>query len=410
MRDALAIVGGGPAGMMAAIRAAETLGDGRRVVLFDKNDLLGRKIYLTGKGRCNLTNRRNWEEFAPHVHPNQGFLKNAFRAFSNEDVIRFFEEELGVPTVTQQGQRVYPASLVAGDVARALERRVQELGVDVRRGVTVASLAELAGFGAVIIATGGKSYPVTGSTGDGYRFAEEAGHTVTSVFPSETALLPKDYDPGLPGMEMKNVGLHLYIDRTLVESEQGDFNFTDDGLESGIAYHLSRRAVWALYNGQRVDIVLDLKPALTEAQIKTRLGREEQAGGIRSREHFSASGTNARAVKPGRQSIRSFLPEQLIDPFLRANPDLTVDNLPQRLKAWPFRIIDYKGFERAVVTAGGVNLKEIVPKTMASRLRPGLYFCGEVLDLDGDTGGYNLQIAFSTGSLAGISAAKYLLR
>jgi hypothetical protein len=196
----------------------------------------------------------------------------------------------------------------------------------------------------------------------------------------------------------------------LVESEQGDFNFTDDGLESGIAYHLSRRAVWALYNGQRVDIVLDLKPALTEAQIKTRLGREEQAGGIRSREHFSASGTNARAVKPGRQSIRSFLPEQLIDPFLRANPDLTVDNLPQRLKAWPFRIIDYKGFERAVVTAGGVNLKEIVPKTMASRLRPGLYFCGEVLDLDGDTGGYNLQIAFSTGSLAGISAAKYLLR
>ena len=409
MRDALAIVGGGPAGMMAAIRAAEMLGDGRRVVLFDKNDRLGRKIYLTGKGRCNLTNRRSWEEFAPHIHPNQGFLKNAFRAFSNEGVIRFFEEELGVPTVTQQGQRVYPASLVAGDVARALERRVQELGVDVRRGVTVASLAELADFGAVIIATGGKSYPITGSTGDGYRFAEEAGHTVTPIFPSETALLPRDYDPGLPGLEMKNVGLHLYIDRTLVESEQGDFNFTGDGLESGIAYHLSRRAVRALCNGQRVDIVLDLKPALTEAQIKTRLGREEQAGGIRSREHFSASGTNARAAKPGRQSIRSFLPEQLIDPFLRANPDLTVENLPQRLKAWPFRIIDYKGFERAVVTAGGVSLKEIVPKTMASRLRLGLYFCGEVLDLDGDTGGYNLQIAFSTGSLAGISAAKYLL-
>ena len=409
MRDALAIVGGGPAGMLAAIRAAEMLGDGRRVVLFDKNERLGRKIYLTGKGRCNLTNRRSWEEFAPHIHPNQGFLKNAFRAFSNEDVIRFFEEELGVPTVTQQGQRVYPASLVSGDVARALERRVQELGVDVRRGVTVASLAELADFGAVIIATGGKSYPITGSTGDGYRFAEEAGHTVTPIFPSETALLPRDYDPGLPGLEMKNVGLHLYIDRTLVESEQGDFNFTGDGLESGIAYHLSRRAVRALCNGQRVDIVLDLKPALTEAQIKTRLGREEQAGGIRSREHFSASGTNARAAKPGRQSIRSFLPAQLIDPFLRANPDLTVENLPQRLKAWHFRIIDYKGFERAVVTAGGVSLKEIVPKTMASRLRPGLYFCGEVLDLDGDTGGYNLQIAFSTGSLAGISAAKYLL-
>ena len=414
MRNAVAIVGGGPAGMMAAIRAAEVLGDGRRVVLFDKNDRLGRKIYLTGKGRCNLTNRRSWEEFAPHIHPNQGFLKNAFRAFSNEDVIRFFEEELGVPTVTQQGQRVYPASLVAGDVARALERRVQELGVDVRRGVTVASLAELAGFGAVIIATGGKSYPVTGSTGDGYRFAEEAGHTVTTVFPSETALLPKDYDPDLPGMEMKNVGLHLYVDRTLVESDQGDFNFTGDGLESGIAYHLSRRAVWALYNGQRVDIVLDLKPALTEDQLVKRMQREEPAGGFRSREHFSASGTETRAAepvadRPFKSLLRSFLPEALVAPFLHANPDLTSENLPRRLKNWTFRIIDYKGFDRAVVTAGGVSLKEIVPKTMASRLRPGLYFCGEVLDLDGDTGGYNLQIAFSTGSLAGTSAAKYLL-
>ena len=414
MRDSLAIVGGGPAGMMAAIRAAEVLGDGRRVVLFDKNERLGRKIYLTGKGRCNLTNRRGWEEFAPHIHPNQGFLKNAFRAFSNEDVIRFFEEELDVPTVTQQGQRVYPASLVAGDVARALERRVQELGVDVRRGMTVASLAELAGFGAVIIATGGKSYPVTGSTGDGYRFAEEAGHTVTPVFPSETALLPKDYDPGLPGIEMKNVGLHLYVDRTLVESDQGDFNFTGDGLESGIAYHLSRRAVWALCNGQRVDIVLDLKPALTEDQLKNRLQREKLAGGFWDREHFSASGTKTRAAepvadRPFRNLLRRFLPETLVAPFLRANPDLTAENLPRRLKNWNFRIIDYKGFDRAVVTAGGVSLKEIVPKTMASRLRPGLYFCGEVLDLDGDTGGYNLQIAFSTGSLAGLSAAKYLL-
>ena len=411
MRDALAIVGGGPAGMMAAIRAAETLGDGRRVVLFDKNERLGRKIYLTGKGRCNLTNRRPWEEFAAHLYPDKGFLRFAFRAFSNEALIRFFEEELGVPTVTQQGQRVYPASLVAGDVARALEHRVQALGVDVRYGSAVGSLDELSDFGAVIIATGGKSYPVTGSTGDGYRFAREAGHTVTTVFPSETALLPKDYDPGLPGLEMKNVGLQLYIDRTLVESEQGDFNFTNDGLESGIAYHLSRRAVWALYNGQRVDIVLDLKPALSEEQLVNRLQRTEQAGGFRIREHFSASGTKTRAAESVSSTLEVYrlLPKSLIAPFLRANPDLTIENLPERLKHWTFRIVDYKGFERAVVTAGGVSLKEIVPKTMASRLRPGLYFCGEVLDLDGDTGGYNLQIAFSTGALAGVNAAKYLL-
>lgn len=391
MQPSLAIVGGGPAGMMAAIRAAETLESGAQVVLFDKNDRLGRKIYLTGKGRCNLTNRRSWEDFAPHIHPNQRFLQNAFRAFSNEEVIRFFESELGVPTVTLQGQRVYPASLVAGDVARALERRVRELGVDVRYGATVGSLAELSDFQAVIIATGGKSYPVTGSTGDGYRFAEEAGHTVTTVFPSETALLPRSYDLDLPGMEMKNVGLHLYVERSLVQSEQGDFNFTADGLESGIAYHLSRRAVWALVNGQRVDIVLDLKPALTEAQLAARLAREP------------------RHPRLDRGFLRSFLPDALIQPFLRANPDLTIENLPKRLKSWNFRIDDYKGYDRAVVTAGGVSLKEIVPKTMASRLRPGLFFCGEVLDLDGDTGGYNLQIAFSTGALAGASAAKYLI-
>ena len=394
MQPRLAIVGGGPAGMMAAIRAAVTLGDGSRVVLFDKNERLGRKIYLTGKGRCNLTNLRPWEEFAPHIHPNQRFLQQAFRAFSNEDVIRFFEE-LGVPTVTLQGQRVYPASLIAGDVARALERRVQELGIEVRYTTTVGSLAELDDYAAVIIATGGKSYPVTGSTGDGYRFAQEAGHTVTAVFPSETALLPRGYDPGLPGLEMKNVGLQLYIDRTLVESEQGDFNFTDDGLESGIAYHLSRRAVWALCNGQKVDIILDLKPALTLEKLEARIARE------------SASAPRPSRLDP--DSLRSFLPKPLVAPFRRANPDLSLENLAKRLKSWSFPIVDYKGFERAVVTAGGVSLKEVVPKTMASRLRPGLFFCGEVLDLDGDTGGYNLQIAFSTGSLAGTSAANYLL-
>ena len=251
-------------------------------------------------------------------------------------------------------------------------------------------------YAAVIIATGGKSYPVTGSTGDGYRFAQEAGHTVTAVFPSETALLPRGYDPGLPGLEMKNVGLQLYIDRALVESEQGDFNFTDDGLESGIAYHLSRRAVWALCNGQKVDIILDLKPALTLEKLEARIARE------------SASAPRPSRLDP--DSLRSFLPKPLVAPFRRANPDLSFDNLAKRLKSWSFPIVDYKGFERAVVTAGGVSLKEVVPKTMASRLRPGLFFCGEVLDLDGDTGGYNLQIAFSTGSLAGISAANYLLR
>ena len=384
--------------MMAAIRAAGVLGDGSRVVLFDKNERLGRKIYLTGKGRCNLTNRRDWEEFSTHIHPNQGFLKQAFRAFSNEDLIRFFEEELGVPTVTLQGQRVFPASLVAGDVARALERRVRDLGVDIRYRTSIGSLADLAGFGAVIVATGGRSYPVTGSTGDGYDFAAEAGHSITPTFPSETALLPRGYDPALIGQTLKNVGLQLLVDGTCVQSEQGEFSFTEDGLESGIAYKLSRRAVWALTNGQHVEIVLDLKPALSEEQLSARIKRMEAA------DDRPLGLSAAKTLE-----ICSLLPKSLIAPFLRSQAELTVERLPAALKAWRFRIEDYKGFDRAVVTAGGVSLKEIVPKTMASRLRPGLYFCGEVLDLDGDTGGYNLQIAFSTGALAGTNAAQFLL-
>ena len=426
MQQRLAIVGGGPAGMMAAIRAAETLGTGASVTLFDKNDRLGRKIYLTGKGRCNLTNRRPWEEFSTHIHPNQGFLRQAFRAFSNEALIRFFEQELGLATVTLQGQRVFPASLQAGDVARALERRVRALGVDVRYNTEVRSLSDLADFAAVVIATGGKSYPVTGSTGDGYRMAEEAGHTVTTLFPSETALLPKDYDSGLPGLEVKNAGLHLLVDGRPVRQEQGDFNFTDDGLESGIAYKLSRQAVWALLHGQRVDIVLDLKPALTEEQLANRLRRNlpnPDASNARQNLFGSSGGAPTRKNLPLHQALPhrdwadcvakvleacSLLPKALAAPFLRAHPGLTTEQLPAALKAWTFHIADYKGYERAVVTAGGVSLQEIVPKSMASRIRSGLYFCGEVLDLDGDTGGYNLQIAFSTGALAGTSAARYL--
>ena len=349
MQPRLAIVGGGPAGMMAAIRAAVTLGDGSRVVLFDKNERLGRKIYLTGKGRCNLTNRRGWEEFSTHIHPNQGFLKQAFRAFSNEDLIRFFEEELGVPTVTLQGQRVFPASLVAGDVARALERRVRDLGVDIRYRTSIGSLADLAGFGAVIVATGGRSYPVTGSTGDGYDLAAEAGHSITPTFPSETALLPRDYDPALIGQTLKNVGLQLLVDGTCVQSEQGEFSFTEDGLESGIAYKLSRRAVWALTNGQHVEIVLDLKPALSEGQLSARIKRMAQA------EDRPLGPSAAKTLE-----ICSLLPKSLIAPFLRSQEELTVERLPAALKAWRFRIEDYKGFDRAVVTAGGVSLKEIV--------------------------------------------------
>lgn len=394
----IVIIGGGAAGMMAAIKAAETLLQagvddiGSHILLIDKNDTLGRKIYLTGKGRCNITNMRPWNEFSSHIHPNREFLKHAFHAFSNEDVSRFFEEA-GVPVTLQQGQRLFPASLRAADVARALEKRVHSLGVRVEtRSATVEDVKPAP---AVIIATGGKSYPVTGSTGDGYEMAAALGHTVTPLFPSETALLPKGYDNSLAGLEIKNAALSLYVGKDIVQREEGDFNFTEDGLESAIAYKISRKAVWAMVNGQKVEVEIDLKPALSAEKLAARIARDV----------IAAPG------KPKlRNLIRGLMPESLIEPFLRAFPGLSIENLPQCLKGWRMRIATYKGYERAVVTAGGVSLKEVSPKTMESKIIKGLYFAGEVLDIDGDTGGYNLQAAFSTGALAGSSAARALLR
>lgn len=400
MAAELSIVGGGPAGMMASIKAAELLNESGlprnqwSIVLYDKNDILGRKIYLTGRGRCNITNMRPWSEFSQHIYPNREFLKNPFRAFSNEAVVGFFEQ-IGVPTVVLQGQRVFPASLKAADVARALERRVHELGVEVRRtAVDDAMLSNLLERGPVVLATGGLSYPITGSTGDGYRMAESLGHKISRLFPSETALLPKDYDHALEGMEIKNAALTLIVDKDAVQREEGDFLFTNDGLESGIAYKISRRAVWAMINGQKVEVILDLKPALSVEKLSARIAREL---------------TEAKGKLRMSILLRSLMPEALISPFMSANPDLSVDNLAVRLKDWHFRIAQYKGYERAVVTAGGVSLKEVNPKTLESKIKPGLYLAGEVLDLDGDTGGYNLQIAFSTGALCGTSAAKKLI-
>lgn len=391
----ISIIGGGPAGMMAAIKASECLAASSRgdhkVMLYDKNGTLGRKIYLTGRGRCNITNMRPWNEFAPHIHPNQSFLKHAFHAFSNEDV-RAFIESLGVPTVLQRGQRLFPASLKAADVARALEKKVRSSSVEVvTRSLELQDVRNLLDQGPVIIATGGKSYPVTGSTGDGYGFASALGHDVSTLFPSETALLPKEYPLALAGLGLKNVALALYVDKDCVQREEGDFDFTGDGIESAIAYKISRKAVWALVNGQRVEVSLDLKPALSVAQLEARIERE------------ISQGRNSM-----RTLLRSLMPEVMIGPFIDQHRGLSTDSLASALKDWRFRIESYKGYDRAVVTAGGVSLKQVSPKTMASKICPGLFFAGEVLDLDGDTGGYNLQIAFSTGALAGSSAAAML--
>lgn len=411
------IIGGGAAGMMAAAKAAE---NGCSVMLLEKNSFCGKKINITGKGRCNMTNARAWNEFSAHIYPSAALLKNAFYGFSNEAVVAWFNEA-GLETTLERGERIFPASMVARDVSRTLAGKIAELGVTVVNDCEVIGISKTgdifrcactgagADFGecrsveakAVIVATGGLSYPSTGSTGAGYGFAEKFGIEVTPTLPSLTALRPDAYDGRLEEINLDNVGVNLFIDRDLVQMEQGDLNFTSGGIEGPLGFRVSRKAVKALENRQKVMLTIDLKPALSLATLEARIARELDAMKIK--------GNSVGPIKM-RALVRKFMPESLVSPFLDAAKELSPRNLAGRLKEWPFKIVSYVGYERAVVTMGGISQKEIVAKSMESRKVPGLYFAGEVLDIDGDTGGYNLQIAFSTGALAGRSAAQKILK
>ena len=412
----IVVVGGGPAGMMAAIKAAES---GAEVVLLEKNHLCGRKLAITGKGRCNITNTKPWGEFATHVHPKSNFVKSAFFNFSNAATIDYFNS-IGLETVETQGNRVFPKSMNAFDVVDALVNRLKQVGVKL---ITDADLLAVCTDGskfkctyndisspriirtevimsnALIIATGGLSYPATGSNGKGYDLAESLGHSVTRCFPSLAALMPKAYDSELYDIELKNVGLNLFVDKDLIQSEMGDLTFTEDGIEGPLGFRVSRRAVNALENGSSVELVIDLKPAVPVNELKERVKREVASF------KWDVPVINEARMK---KVLRRFMPSELINPFYNMSRNLTVNTLADRLKDWRFPIAKHAGFRRAVVTAGGVSLSEVVSKTMQSRIDKGLFFAGEVLDLDGDTGGYNLQMAFSTGALAGLNAAKYV--
>ena len=416
-RTEVLVAGGGPAGMMAAIRAAE---QGCKVTLLEKNDSCGRKILVTGKGRCNVTNMREWPEFSLHIHPAANFLRPSFYGFSNHALVSYLDY-IGLPTVVTQGERVFPQSMRAADVASALVSRLRQVGVELRCGCDVVAVekeGELfrctyscmprkgeVGVQSIfadcfIIATGGLSYPATGSTGRGYELAKSLGHTVEPLFPSLTALMPSHYDTALVGLELENVGLILELDERVEQLEQGDLSFTSNGIEGSLGYRVSRKAVGALRNGRKVELVLDLKPALSLATLEARLARELDSLG------YSPASLGPMQMKT---LLRRLMPAQLVNPFVSAHAGADVRNLPRLLKEWRFRIVSYTGYERAVVTAGGVSRKEIVAKNMSSKLVPGLYFAGEVMDVDGDTGGYNLQIAFSTGAMAGQSAAQRIL-
>ncbi|MDR1680390.1 MAG: aminoacetone oxidase family FAD-binding enzyme [Prevotellaceae bacterium] len=405
------IIGAGPAGLLAAGEAARH----GRVLLLEKMEKPARKLRITGKGRCNITNTGDWSAFEAHIFPVARLFRPAFMNFPNTALVRLLEEA-GVPTVEERGRRVFPASSQAQDVAEALVRWTKRQGVTLRchtevtrliiEGDNVAAIealhngrCETVAGGAFVVATGGLSYPATGSTGDGFRWAEDTGHALTPLRPSLVALTIAGPPALSEALTLRNVALTLLIDGRPVDDEFGEMTFSGDAVDGPIVLRLSGRAVDALRQGKKVSLLLNCKPALSEQQIVRRLERE----------------TDELARQPVAALMRRWLPAALVAPFMAQAgllPVKTVARLTQSerlrisavLRAWELPVSGYGGYERAIVTAGGVSMRDIDPKTMRSRKINNLFFAGETLDLNADTGGYNLQIAFSTGYIAGHAA------
>ncbi|MFI3282661.1 MAG: NAD(P)/FAD-dependent oxidoreductase [Rikenellaceae bacterium] len=407
------VIGAGAAGMMAAGTAAK---NGKRVLLLEKMEKSGRKVRISGRGRCNVTNARPVEEFAEHVRANAEFFMPAFEAFNNRTTMKFFER-MGCKLETERGERVFPKSGKAWDIANALLDFCVDNHVKIMYDTPVSEVLAVGGrvYGVkyinkrgfarkeeaaqIIIATGGVSYPATGSTGDGYTFAADLGHDVEPVRPSLTPLISDHpHFKRLEGLSLRNTNAKLFIDGELVREEFGEIAFSDRGIEGPIALRLSRNGVDALIDERDVKLCLDLKPALTEEVLRERIARE-----VESMEPTEILG----------ELLRRLVPKYLVIPIaehMGLYSSVYINKVTQdqfevmisTLKNFELNIVDYAPFEFAIVTAGGVSCDDVDEQTMQSRKIKGLYFAGEVLDLDADTGGYNLQIAFSTGRLAGM--------
>lgn len=403
------IIGGGAAGMMAAISAAES---GKSVELFEKNEKLGKKLFITGKGRCNITNAADLEDFFPAVTSNPKFLYSAFYSFTNEQVIALFER-LGVRTKVERGGRVFPVSDHSSDVIQALRGEMDRLGVNVHlraevknliideraaKGVTLSDGRKVYGD-AVIVATGGISYPSTGSTGDGYRFAGKCGHKVTELSPSLVPMEVKEWYAGeLMGLSLRNIEIRITDGKKKLYQEFGEMLFTHYGVTGPVILSASS-IVGNRLKDKELTLHIDLKPALTEEQLDKRVLREFEANHNRQFKNAvdSLFPAKLRPVMvelsgiPEKKKVHEITKEERLR-FVRLIKDFTMT------------LTGLRGYNEAIITKGGVSVKEIDPGTMESKLVKGLYFAGEVLDLDAVTGGYNLQIAWSTGYLAGMNA------
>ncbi|MBQ5990676.1 MAG: NAD(P)/FAD-dependent oxidoreductase [Oscillospiraceae bacterium] len=399
------IIGAGAAGMMAAITAARA---GRKVAVFEKNDRIGKKLRITGKGRCNVTNFCTRDEFMENVPVNSRFMYSSFSAFTPQDVMDFFENA-GVPLKVERGNRVFPVSDKAADIVSALDREMKKAGVKlvhetvkeiiVEDGVCCGVRTDKGEHNAqtVLVATGGASYPLTGSTGDGYRFAAETGHTVTPVVPSLVPLeTADDFCEKMSGLALKNVTLTLYDGNKKIYSELGEMSFMNYGVTGPLVLTASSR-IRKMERGRYV-ISIDLKPGLDEEKLDKRL--------LRDFTEMSSAEFKSVLVK--------LLPSKMIPVIVKRSGISSVikagqiskeqrKGLVKLLKDFRLNVTDFRPVEEAIVTSGGVSIKEIDPKTMESKIVSGLFFAGEVIDVDGYTGGFNLQIAFSTGYTAGMN-------
>lgn len=403
------VIGAGPAGLLAAGRVAEL---GGHVLILEKMRQEGRKLLITGKGRCNITNNLPQREFIQHVFPNGRFLKTAFSQFFSSDIIGLLKK-YGVDATLERGGRYFPASNKSSDVLQALLRWNKKVGVEIKCGHRVEKIlvednivkgihANGQDFYAdsVILATGGKSYPATGSNGDGYELAKNVGHTLERVRP---ALVPLVTSGGLAeklqGLNLKNVKAIVWINDKKAGEAFGEMLFTHFGLSGPIILTLSRIVVDELDKGSKVEVTIDLKPALDEQKLDNRLLRDLNENGKKSIKNIFKDWLPSKMASV-------FIEMLKIDPNkeghqVSANERKQIRNNMKNLR---FKVYAYRSFKEAIITAGGIPTSEINQKTMESKIVKGLYFAGEIIDLDAETGGYNLQIAYSTGWLAGNSS------
>ena len=402
------IIGAGAAGMYAAVTAARA---GHQVHVFEKNDKAGRKLFITGKGRCNLTNDCDTEELLQAVKSNRKFLYSSFYTHTNQDVIRFFQDN-GMPVKTERGGRVFPASDHSSDVIRTLEWQMSKWGVRLHLGTEVRELlteeGRIAGLllgdgtretgDACIVATGGFSYPLTGSTGDGYRFAREAGHSVTDLVPSLVPVEAKEKWVGdLMGLSLRNIELTVKDGKKELYRDFGEMLFTHFGLSGPVVLSATSEVGPRLEKGP-LSFHIDLKPALTPEQLDQRILRD--FGEQKNRKFKNSLGKLLPAkLIPVVVGLSGISPEKKIHDISREERR----GLVSLLKDLTVTAVSLRGWSEAIITKGGVSVREIDPATMESKKIKGLYFAGEVLDLDAVTGGFNLQIAWSTAYLAGSS-------